>query len=64
MYIENADENRLSIFSAFVEEQIENEQLLLIALKKAQLQVESGQTITHEKVMSETRNRFPKYFKD
>ena len=61
IYIENADENQLEKISYIFENE---NQFLKQAIEKSKIQVLNGDTIPHNKVMGETRKRYPKYFKN
>jgi hypothetical protein len=64
MYIENADEQFLTTVSNFIDNHQKDDLKLKKAIEKAKAQVLNGETISHEKVMEETRKRYPKYFKN
>ncbi len=75
MQIENADERLLRIVSSvcdnYLEEDKSNETIpnpttLLEkkAIEEALIQVANNQTISHELVMEETKERYSKYFKN
>jgi hypothetical protein len=64
LYIENADENQLAKVSDFIEFYKKDDLLLKEAIEKAKLQVLNGETISHEKVIAESKKRYPKYFKN
>lgn len=75
MQIENADERLLrivsSVFDNYLEDNKSNEAIsnpttLLEkkAIEEALIQVANNQTISHELVMEETKERYSKYFKN
>ncbi|MFA9190967.1 hypothetical protein AAGV28_06245 [Flavobacterium sp. FZUC8N2.13] len=75
MQIENADERLLRIVSSVCDsylnedksnDTIPNQSILLEkkAIDEALIQVENNQTISHELVMEETKERYSKYFKN
>lgn len=75
MQIENADERLLrivsSVFDNYLDENKSNETIpnptsLLEkkAIEEALIQVANNQTISHELVMEETKERYSKYFKN
>ncbi len=64
MYIENADKHFLNTVSDFIDNRKNDDLLLKNAINEAKFQIINGQTISNEKVMEETRKRYPKYFKN
>ncbi len=64
MEIENGDEHFLAVVSDFIDFHKKDNYLLKKAIEKAKIQVSNGETISHKKVMEETRKRYPKYFKN
>ena len=64
MEIENGDEHFLAVVSDFIDYHKKDNYFLKEAIEKAKIQVLNGETISHEKVMLETRKRYSKYFKN
>ena len=64
MYIENADERLLTKVLDFIDNHKKDDLILKKAIEKAKVQILNGETISHEKVMEETKKRYPKYFKN
>lgn len=65
MQIENADEATLLKVADFFETFSSKEHLALKdAIELAQLQIYNKETIDHDLVMEETREKYPKYFRN
>jgi hypothetical protein len=65
MQIENADEATLLKVAVVFDEfsKVENTELKE-AIENARLQIYNNETITHDLVMEETREKYPKYFRN
>lgn len=65
MQIENADEATLLKVADFFETfSNEEHKILKEAIEKAKLQIYNKETIDHDLVMEETKEKYPKYFRN